>query len=201
NETTSEYDDASNLIRETDDRGISTVTLYDGMNRPVAVYDEADREGTVINTFYDATSGCESSFCSNGEGQTVLMTYPGVGDEPIVERFGYDLRGRLVVSSRLLKGYDFVLNNSYDNADRLLNITYPDGRSIDYQYDNADRLTMIEGVVTEVTHDVRSQVSQIVYADGTRTTTDYDENQRITQRLTRDAMDVVLQGFEYSYDR
>ncbi|MEO1270479.1 MAG: RHS repeat-associated core domain-containing protein, partial [Myxococcota bacterium] len=198
NETTMEYDDASNLIRKTDDRGITTVTEYDGMNRPTAIYDEADRDGTLIANIYDVAPSCAA--CSNTEGKLAIATYPGPDGQLGVERFGYDLRDRAIYASRHLNGFTFEFTTAWDNVSRATEVTYPGGRTISRTFDDASRLIAVDGIISEITYSARNQPAQMLHDDGTETRWSYDSIMRLSEQTT-DVAGTTLQGFTLQRDR
>ncbi|MEO1272381.1 MAG: hypothetical protein AAFX99_30150, partial [Myxococcota bacterium] len=198
NETTMEYDDASNVVRQTDDRGITTIMEYDGLNRLVLEYDETDPAGTQIQTFFDAAPDCPAQVCSNTEGFLAMVTYPD-GEQRGVHQMGYDLRGRSMLVAHVLDGYRFEFQTVYDNADRVVSTTWPNGQTIERAYDDASRLSSIEGLVPSITYDERNLVSEVVCADGSSTTSRYDDLMRLSQLVTADTSQ-HLQHLTYQRD-
>ncbi|MEL6178368.1 MAG: toxin TcdB middle/N-terminal domain-containing protein, partial [Myxococcota bacterium] len=199
-DVTYQYDDASNVIRMVDDRQIVTLSEYDGMNRLIRTWDEADPEGTSIRWTYDRSSNCDRNTCANAEGKLVLVTYPGPGGQQAVDRVGYDLRGRMAYTSRTLAGFPFEFTMNYDSADRLVATTYPDSEVIENTWDDAGRLTGIAGLVHTISYDERGQLNNMGCADGSSTTMMYDAIMRPSDKVIT-AADTILQGFGYTRDR
>ena len=197
-ETTFEYDDASNITRKTDDRGVTTVHVYDGMNRAVETFDADDREGTLIETRYDRDPACGD--CTHGEGLIVSVSYPGVGEERAIDTVGYDLRQRAVLRGRTLAGETFVTTTTYDNIDRPVAVTYPSGQTIERSFNPGSQLTEIVGVASGFAYDRNNLLSQVRYADGTTVSMAYDSRLRMTHKRT-EGQDGVLQGFAFDLDR
>ena len=199
-ETTFEYDDAGNVIRAVDDRQVVTLSAYDGLNRKVRAWDEADPEGTAIRWRYDADPSCDPETCTHTEGKLVTVTWPGPGDVQAVERSGYDLRGRTLVTSRELAGVPFITRAEHDNVDRRLTTTWPNGERLRYRYDGASRMTGIDGLVDGITYTERNQFAGASCADGSSSLVAYDDLMRPSERLVMGG-DAILQGFGYARDR
>ncbi len=196
------YDNADNMLTATDARGITTVATYDGTNRLVAQWDQDAQETTQITWHYDVTDlACEANQCTNPEGRLVAQSYPGLDGARHTEHFGYDVRNRIIFQSRTLEGFTYQFNLDYDNADRLISTTYPDGRMIERTYDDASRLTSIDGIVHTIAYDERSLLESVGCADGTGTQRQYDDRMRLAQMTTSGPEGELLQGFAYQRDR
>ena len=101
---------------------------------------------------------------------------------------GYDVRGRGIYSARTLEGFTFETSSAYDDRDRLISTTYPDGRTLSYSYDDAGRTVGIGGVIDTIGYDGRGQAAQTGYANGTSETRGYDDLMRLgSQSLTAPA--------------
>ena len=198
-ETTFEYDAVGNVIRSTDDRGVVTRAAYDGMNRPTARWDEADPDGTRITWAYDVAPSCDR--CTNAEGRLVSLSYPGTSGQLAREHLGYDQRGRAIYRARALSGHTFAVTATFDNVDRLVSATYPNGRTIARGYDDASRLTAIEGILDGATYDARDLLAGVAYADGSSVTMSYDDLMRPVEKRTVGSDGGLLQGFGYEHDR
>ncbi|MEL6181332.1 MAG: RHS repeat-associated core domain-containing protein, partial [Myxococcota bacterium] len=199
-EMTMEYDDASNLIRKTDDRGITIVTEFDGVNRAIAIYDEANPTETRIETQFDVASSCDPSVCTHTANRVASVAYPGLDGERAEERFGYDNRGRSSVYVHHLKGVAFEFRMAYDNAGRLTATTYPGGRTIERSFDGLNRLTSLDGLLT-IGYDGRGLLSEIAHTDGTTMAMTYDSLMRPAQLGVTDRSGTELQGWSYTRDR
>ena len=165
--TTFSYDAAGSLLSRTDARGSIIRFSYDGMNRALSRWDDADQSGTLASAIYDSDSACAQ--CSNTAGRFAGMNFPGGKDS-----VGYDVRGRVIYTARALEGFTFETDHSYDDRDRLVSTTYPDGRKLPRTYDDASRLTGIDGVLAGVAYDMRGQQTLAAYANGTSETQSYD---------------------------
>ena len=200
-ETTYQYDDAGNAIRMEDDRGVVTLSEYDGLNRVVRKWDEADRDGTLITWLYDVDPDCDPGTCGNTEGKLVTTTWPGLDGQRGEDRRGYDVRNRPVYASRAFGGQRFETTFEHDNADRAIAATYPTGRRIENTFDDASRLTAIDGLITEVAYNDQDQLNAMRCANGAGMSVAYDDMLRPSELLTTGDDGDILQGFGYTYDR
>jgi RHS repeat-associated protein len=166
---------------------------YDGANRLVARWDDADRDGTITSAIYDVDPACAQ--CSNGAGRLVGLSHPAGKDS-----LGYDVRGRTVYRARKLDGFTFATSNSYDDRDRLTSITYPDGRALQRSYDDAGRLTAIPGMLGELDYDGRGLLQTIDYGNGTREERGHDDLMRVISDTISGAQG-PLQSLGYTRDR
>ena len=200
--TLMEYDDAGNLVRLEDGRGIVTRSRYDGANRLAERWDEADPEATRITWTLDRAPECDPAVCTNTEGQVAQVRYPGLdGDSPGFDWFGYDARGRPIMTMVTIDDHPFVTETAYDNADRVIATTWPDGRTVEQEYDDATRLTAIKGFADTIRYDARNQRAETVRGDGTATSYGYDAAMRLEELRTMNAGGETLQGFRYARDR
>ena len=193
--STREYDDAGNLVGWVDARGEMVAQAFDGQNRLIGRWDPAREAESRIEWTYDAVEGCPLAACSNPEGMLVQATWPGGS-----ERIGYDQRSRPIRVARILDGFEFVVTNELDNADRVRATTYPDGRTLRRSYDDASRLTAIDGVLTLIEYDDRGQVTQADSSDGTVNAWTFDARMRLAQHEVRGGAG-PLQGWAYDRDR
>ncbi len=194
------YDPAGNLRSRTDARGLTVRTEYDGANRPVAYFDADHRKATEVSTRYDFEGDCAG--CARAEGQVARTRYPlgaqaGMGSD----EHAYDPRGREVSMIRSLQGHAFVLSREYDNADRLVGRTYPDGTELRYRFDGASRPIAIDGVLDTVAFDDQGSLSTLHYHNGTRLALEHDTSQRLRAARTYGVDGAVLQGVDFERDR
>lgn len=191
-----EYDDANNIVLRTDGRGVSVAMRYDGLNRVVQTFDPSDPDATRIETEYDASTSCDPGRCPNATGNIVARTYPSGADF-----FGYDVRRRLFSTVRVIEGQTYVLESGYDNADRMVERRFPDGRSLGYAYDLAGRVVGVPGVLDEVHYDGRGEMDRWVRASGVVDTRGYDDRQRLVSVAVHGPSGEELQNIAVVRDR
>ncbi|MEQ9498809.1 MAG: SpvB/TcaC N-terminal domain-containing protein [Deltaproteobacteria bacterium] len=188
------HDDAGNRIATTDGRGVTVRTVYDGMNRPIERFDAANEAATKIRWQYDRDPDCAA--CTNGEGRLVHRAYPAG-----LDTVGYDPRGRRVLERRTIDGHRFETTTAYDNVDRTLAMTYPDGRTRTRAYDGSSRVVAIDGVVPTLGYDDRGLLETVAFADGSSRRRSYDRRRRLAELTSLDGGGAVLQSYVYDRDR
>ncbi|MEL6179520.1 MAG: hypothetical protein AAFS10_11225, partial [Myxococcota bacterium] len=196
-----QYDPVGNTIAFTDGRGMTTQSRYDGANRLIATWDKDRPTDSLIRWHYDHASGCAAEMCSNSEGLLAQVSYPGLDGERSIDTVGYDLRGRPRLKTRLLSGYTFRFEMEYDNADRPVATTYPNGHTIMRTYDDAGRLKAIDGVVDSIAYSARGLMTTMQRSDGTTQTWEHDPLMRLEQSLVTTRQGELLQGMAYTRDR
>jgi len=157
--TSYEYDRNSNLIRETDPRGVVTLHEYDELDRLIKT--EIDGPFTpnqlLFGASYDRVDNQLSE--TNMQGHTLTYTYDGLyrvvetilphthgfTNTPFAPQakvqVAYDRLGNIV---RQTDSNGYAATNVYDNLYRLIKQTDADGNSITYQYDAANNKTREE---------------------------------------------------------
>ncbi len=192
-----EYDASGNAIRRTDGTGTSITSVYDAFDRILAQGPEGE-EPTVELT-YDLDESCDD--CTHAANKLVSSRYDlgdlGSGSDAI----GYDARGNTVYSARTVDGYRFVSRLTYDNAQRMVRATYPDGSVIEREYDGANRLVAIPSFIEDISYDERGLASALRYANGAETVQEYDLLQRLTRLEHHVADGRIAQGWSFTHDR
>jgi len=120
------YDEAGNPVNKTDAKGITVGYEYDLLNR-LTDLNFPDSTQDIIYT-YDTGA--------NGIGRRTGMIDPSGN-----MTFGYDARGRLVEKTSVINSLAYSVLRSYTPGGRISSVTYPTGRTIDY-----DRTTCACGV-------------------------------------------------------
>ena len=177
--TTMDYDDEGNLIRHTDARGVAVRRAYDGDNRLTEIWDEDDREGTLVQNRYDTAGSCPLDQCTNAAGALVLTSYPLDDGQQGEDRRGFDLRGKGIFFGRVLDGHLFEIRSEFDNLGRVKKNVYPDGREVTFVQDGASRLTSAPGYIESVDYDDRGLLTEMELANGVTVARGHDERQNL----------------------
>jgi RHS repeat-associated protein len=103
--------------------------------------------GDAVTMSYD-TSGNLLSVKNSLDHATTYSLYnslglPGriVGPNGATTNYTYDGRGKVLTETRTVNGSAQATINVYDNRERLIQRTTPDGETVHFSYDNANRLT------------------------------------------------------------
>jgi RHS repeat-associated protein len=198
--TTFEYDDADNPVRQVDGRGIAVRKAWDGTNRLVAEWAEADETGTRIVRTWDRRGACAADRCTNVAGHLASVAYPveaGTGSE----RYGYTLRGKVSYLGQNIGGRLLESRTLYDGADRAAGNVFPTGRQIDVTLDGADRLVGIPGYITSVAYDANGLPLSLGMANGTVTTMAHDARHQLGFLAVRGPGGAALLDETYRRDR
>jgi RHS repeat-associated protein len=142
--TAYKYDEAGNLTKKTDARGIVTIYSYDGLNRNITTSYINGPQIIRVDWDYDGSV--------NGKGRLFIQrTQEGnnrVSRDVIVS---YDTQGRPLVKWQNFGrnesdwGTAFITQQTYDLAGNAKTVTYPSGRMVNYSYDRAGRLNSFTG--------------------------------------------------------
>jgi RHS repeat-associated protein len=209
------YDGLGNLKTQTDARGCLLTMDYDPLNRLKNKFSLETGCGTQINTsyYYDSDDPSTSSYdplLSNQYGYRTHMTSgPSSGSGQATDSWTYDKRGRVLSATN--QGY--TTNYTYNNADQLLTMTYPDGEVVTHSYTSRMQLSTLSGTqssattnyLTSAVYDAAGRIELMTF--GNNTQTDYVYNTWSTeggrlQQLKSGTASVPnsLQGLSYTYD-
>ncbi|WP_407427401.1 toxin TcdB middle/N-terminal domain-containing protein [Treponema sp.] len=205
-----EYDECSNLIRETNsvlrETGKQICYEYDGLNRLLKVDypDTADTEyiyGTNSDKIIHAAGKVLSVTDSGG---TVSYEYGSLGEVTKETR---------TLATHLNAGngnQTAVMEYKSDYLGRMQYIVYPDGEKIVYGYDEGGQVVSVVGehfgekfkYVNDIGYDEYGQRIYIEYGNGVRTDYNYNKERRWLDTInTKNKWGVVLQNISYSFDR
>ena len=150
-----EYDDASNVkSKQTDNLlHISPATkityAYNNINQMITVNYPAVNFVAAETVSY--TYGPATGATYNGAGRVTNINYPQGTKE-----FRYDALGNVNYEHHVINlsgggSVDKITQYTWDNLDRMLKMTYPDGEVLTYGYDSGGLLTSATGVLTPAT--------------------------------------------------
>ncbi len=168
-----ELDDDGNRVRSEDDAGRVVLAAYDALSRLAARWDEADPEGTRIETLYDDPALCPDAGCDYTGRMPVLTRFPRGASWST-----YDLRQRAVTETVELDGLRLTTGYRYDNLDRRVTALLPDGTALEYQVDGVGRVVGVPGFVDEVVYDRASLLERLTLANGVVERWGYDVLER-----------------------
>jgi len=189
------HDDAGNVTSMTDARGITASYQYDALNRLTNVtYPTASENITYT---YDVG-------CANPVGRLCQAQ-----DDSGVEQYDYDAWGNVTRCEKEERDATgtaigtYVTSYQYDEANRVLQTTYPSGRTVTTSRDAIGRLigltsTGADAVTTNIisgrTYRADGVWTEQVYGNGLIQTKTYDQQGRLTNHVAGDY------SRQYDYD-
>ncbi|MER3453878.1 MAG: hypothetical protein C4318_01800 [Acidimicrobiia bacterium] len=176
-----EYDSLGRPIRQIDPGGRSSYTIY---NPDGTVYKTVSPGGRTTTTLYDQARRPQS--VEDSMGNTTFFGYDAAGNQIFVTEpagqsthFGYDPAYNLVETSTTIEGGQVIrASYSYDQANRLTQITYPGSTgTATYTYTpngNLATATDPDGARWSYSYSLRGELTEVISPDGTKTTYLYD---------------------------
>lgn len=202
-----EYDESSNLIRETNavlrENGQYIAYQYDGLNRLILT--DYPETADVIHVYGDSSAG-------NGAGR-ILSTTDGTG----TIHYEYGQLGEVVGETRSLysrstgvvQEIEARMEYRSDYLGRMQHIRYPDGEEVSYLYDAGGQITGVRGehnghtfeYINDIGYDEYGQRLFVEYGNGVRTWYSYDEDRRWLDSIRSvDGYGQTLQDITYRFD-
>jgi RHS repeat-associated protein len=162
-----EYDEAGNLKKRTDARGVETSYAYDALGRVTerSYTDVQLPQGGTISTptvkyYYDSQTlpGAPTTYTpGKSVGQLIAVTYGGASSATGSYLGEYDALGRAKYSAQVTAGptaggqtvpVTYEMKYDYDRAGNLISEKYPSGRIVRTEYDDAGRVAGVKNHVT-----------------------------------------------------
>jgi len=172
-----QYDTAGRLTSRTDAKGNVLTRTYDALGRVLTETHTPAGGGTplVITYTYD-------------QGQNGIGRLTGLSDPSGSIAYVYDARGRVLAETRTLNGTPYVTGYTYDTSGRLLQTTYPSGRTIDYTYNAAGQVSQLTSTRDGVTQTLANNIAyypfgglqSLTFGNGAPYTRQYDQNGRLS---------------------
>ena len=170
------HDTAGNVIGMSDARGVSVAYSYDELNRLSSVdYPGTDEDQ---NFSYDS--------CSQGVGRLCA-----INDESGLLEFEYDAYGNRLVESRTQDNITYLTEYSFDAANRIESMVYPNGRVVFYQRDAIGRISGVNSTIgiaaQAVVHSRAYRADGLLtgqtFANGLTESRDYDTQGRLINQV------------------
>lgn len=147
------HDAAGNVLSLTDARGITRSYQYDALNRLTGIsYTDSSED---IAYLYDG--------CSNGAGRLCQVT-----DQGGTTNYSYDGFGNITTETSTREGVSYTTAYTYDVANRIIGMTYPDGRLVTYQRNVLGQITAMDSQLNGSSQNVVT--GRAYRADGLLTT-------------------------------
>ncbi len=201
------HDTAGNVLTKTDARALTAAYTYDALNRVTAI----DYPGTDEDISYAYDVG---PTCGAGIGRLCQVT-----DGSGITKYTYDAYGNLTTQTHTELGQIYTTSYAHDVANRVVSITYPDGRQVSYTRDAIGRITGINHTVngtttpllTNIAYRADGLVTSQIFGNGLTESRTYDLQGRLTSQslgsldsraYTYDANGnpTAIQAASYTYD-
>jgi len=176
------HDDAGNVISMTDARGITTNYVYDALNRVTDIIYPTASEN--ITNEYDV-------------GEYALGYMSRAQDDSGIMLYEYDPWGNVIrVENELRDDSNMILGNfvtqyEYDAVDRIIGMTYPNGRTVDVTRDEIGRLVGLQttnsagqstNLITDRAYRADGLWTSQGYGNGLTQTKQYDTQGRLVEQ-------------------
>ncbi len=178
--TSMTYDSAGNVLTTTDARNITATYSYDALNRVTHI----DYPGTTEDMVFTYDSIANGN---KGVGRLTQVT-----DKSGSTAYEYDAKGQLVAETRTINGTNFTTGYVYDDAGLITQITYPSGRTVDYQRNTLGQITSMTTTASGQTQTIANNISylpfgplaNLTYGNGKVLTQSFDQDYRLTSKHT-----------------
>lgn len=181
--TTYTHDAAGNRISRTDARHVITHYSYDLLNRlTLKSYPTASLDVHYYHDQANSKTGCTSS---DPIGRLTEMT-----DATGSTMYCYDAHGNMILKRQIIGTATYTTAYSWNAADRLIGVTYPDGATVTYTRDADGRIasvsaTPVGGINTTIVSAIGylpfGPATDYTFADGGQSLGKlYDANYRAT---------------------
>ena len=154
--STRQYDLAGHLVLSHDALGDALQWTFDGAGR---VLTEADPQGVRATYCYDDPKACGGGTPSPAR----LLT---VADRSGTTTFRYDGEGRVTGETIAQAGLSLSTGFTYDDADRLTALTYPDGVALDFSYGGRGLPIAVSGLLTAASYTAGGLPLRRTFANG-----------------------------------
>lgn len=199
------YSDSGKELERRDPRGIVRKSAYDGADRLIERWNDADRDGTLVTWAYDVAGDCAVTECTQLANRLARVTYPLRDADGSVSagsrRYGYDSRGRKIFEATQWGELSLPSTMTYDNQDRMTKLVHPDTFELDVTYDGIGRPESIEQFVEAIRYTDDGMLAGLDYVNGAKSDLTYDAMLRPVTLINRDGAGKVLESFAYTRDR
>jgi RHS repeat-associated protein len=202
NTTSYAYDPLDRVISMTDPLGRVTRYSYDPRGNRLTL---TDAQGQTTASSYDAANELVGIAFSDGTTSAVSFVYDAAGrrismtDQNGTSLFGYDSLGRLMTNKDAAGN---TTRYSYDLANHLTRLTYPNGLAVTRRYNPDGLLAAVTdwlGQTTDFGYDSDLNLTRVSFPNGVETILSYDATDRISQIVDTNPSD-DLAAFNYERD-
>jgi len=192
-----EYDGTGNLTVSIDARGMAATREYDDLGRLLRLAYPDVVSGASLEHVYTYDRGVGENLV----GRVGRVESPGCDTV-----FSYDTGGNLLLKRRTIDGATYDVLGAYDDADRMTEMTYPDGMRLGYAYDpvtqSLDRVTDPDSGqvwLADVEMSRFGQANLFALGNGVARHVEFDWTGRANRLLT-DSVAGTLSDLRYTFD-
>ena len=192
------YDTAGRRTSRTDARGVVTNWTYDDLGRTLTMSFPASPAENVTYTYDDPTLGLFG-----------IGRMAAVADDSGSTSYRYDARGNMVRVDTVVGAQAYVTQYAYDLADRMVQMTYPSGRIVDYGRDAIGRVNLVTTRANELappvtlasglTYEPFGGLDAMAYGNGVTLALAYDLDGRMTAMDAFNGATAIL-DLDYGFD-
>jgi RHS repeat-associated protein len=208
------YNDASEVLRRTDARGVETHYKYDSLNRPVQVWytgvggDDAGTIRPALPSGIAATSDVTINYNNYTSSQSGNGQVNQVTDQAGNETYVYDSLARLLRKTRVIDAQSYQTEYLYNTANQVTTLIYPSGKRVRTNHDSRGRTSGLDKVdssgnvlgnyMTSIGYNTAGQVTSVALPNGVNEAYGYsaDRLQLTSQTATKGS---TLMSLTYSY--
>ncbi|MGC4067254.1 MAG: hypothetical protein QM784_21955 [Polyangiaceae bacterium] len=195
---TMSYTDGNDLESRLDPDGAQVSFAYDALGRVIEEWhrDAIGDEHLAAEFYYDDPSKAHPDLFNT------LGQLAWVRDEAGTKYFSYDERGRTTDEIRRWSdGTEHAIWTDYDAQDRVIRRGFPDGSHLELKYDRRGLVSEIGPLAKEFRWAAHGGMLSVLLGNGVTDKHGYDERQRLTSMVAKNADGAVLRGLALTLDR
>jgi RHS repeat-associated protein len=189
------YDPAGDLIETTDGRGQTIAFDRDILGRLTAKRPTGQPAQNVTYTYDSVRTGSLSA----------------IADASGTTTYGYDHRGNVTSKAVAIAGaFAASIGYAYDRADRIVQVTYPSGKIVDYARDGLGRVSGVtlktnaasapQTLALAMVYEPFGPLKSFTYGNGLRLAQDWGTDRRLYEKSVKTATGAVRWARGYRYD-
>jgi len=187
------FDAVGNLVKSRDPVGVVLVNHYDAINRLTSTF--AEGEADALRAFhYDDDP-------SDPTARHLVGRVAFLKDEGGQQSYRYDAVGNIIqIERQFTTGQTLVMAFEHDDMGQLMRVTYPNGRTVDYDYNEGDLVRSIGGLVDSIAYGTDGQPERVRFANGATTQRWFNPSHQMERETVLAPSGVVLSDLRFTYD-
>ncbi|MFH2067335.1 MAG: RHS repeat-associated core domain-containing protein [Pseudomonadota bacterium] len=215
NSTVYSYDDLGRVVKSVSPESGTVRYVYDSAGRLETIiknsvetigydYDELNRLTNI--DYQDSSQNVTFTYDAYQAGVNYgkgLLT--GVENPGSTYTYQYDANGNLTEEVKVINGISYTTGYTYDDADRIASITYPDGRIVTYHPNVAGQIASVtykkdsqsasQNLATGIAYEPFGPIKDLSFGNGITLSRTYDLNYQL-DTVTAGS----VQELDYAYD-